>query len=157
MPFQPDIIVTGPDGVTLVVEAKASLPDFEQTEQQLRRYMIGMQCPAGMLITPERMWLYRDLYASPPDVELVAEFDTQGVWPQPPPKDAALFELFVQQWPEGLAQQRPDGKTRLRRARFVVFLSREGCWTNQTSQRNCQRSRSALGFQQPKACLRIQR
>jgi hypothetical protein len=35
--FQPDIIVTGSDGVTLVVEAKASLPNLERTDEQLRK------------------------------------------------------------------------------------------------------------------------
>jgi hypothetical protein len=55
MAFQPDIIVTGSDGVILVVEAKASLPDLEVSEEQLKRYMSGMQCPTGLLITPEHM------------------------------------------------------------------------------------------------------
>jgi hypothetical protein len=43
--FQPDIIVTGSDGVTLVVEAKASLPNLERTEEQLRK-IICSRCNA---------------------------------------------------------------------------------------------------------------
>ena len=112
MTFQPDIIVTGPDGVTLVVEAKASLPNLERTEEQLRNYMIGMQCPTGILVTPERMWVYRDLYASPPNIERVYEFEMRSLWPQPPPADAASFELFVQQWLEHLNQQPTQGLPR---------------------------------------------
>jgi hypothetical protein len=104
MTFQPDIIVSGPDGLTLVVDAETSLPNLEQTEEQLVRYMLGMHCPAGILVTPNRMRLYRDLYASPPSVELVGEFDTQVLWRQRPPEDASSFELFVQQWLENLAQ-----------------------------------------------------
>jgi hypothetical protein len=103
--FQPDIIVTGPEGITLVVEAKASLPNLQRTEEQLRDYMIGMQCPTGILTTPEHMWVYHDLYSSPPNVERVGEFDMSGVWQQQPPADALSFELFVQQWLERLAQQ----------------------------------------------------
>jgi hypothetical protein len=103
--FQPDIIVTGSDGITLVAEAKVSLPNLERTEEQLRHYMIGMQCPTGMLITPQRMWVYRDLYSSPPNVERIGEFDMSNVWQRRPPTDAASFELFVQQWLERLTQQ----------------------------------------------------
>jgi hypothetical protein len=102
--FQPDIIVTGPDGIMLVVEAKVSLPNLEQTEEQLSHYMVGMQCPTGILTTPERMRVYRDLYTSPATIERIADFDMQGVWRQQPPQDAASFELFVQQWLERLGQ-----------------------------------------------------
>jgi hypothetical protein len=59
MAFRPDIVVTGPDGVMLVVEVKTSLPNLQHSEEQLKRYMIGMQCPTGVLVTPERMWVYR--------------------------------------------------------------------------------------------------
>jgi hypothetical protein len=60
MSFQPDIIVTTVDGISLVAEAKLALPNFEHTEEDLKKYMVGMQCPVGLLITPDRMWLYRD-------------------------------------------------------------------------------------------------
>ncbi len=103
MTFQPDIIVSGPDGLTLVVEAKISLPNLAEREEQLIHYMLGMHCPTGILVTPKRMWVYRDLYASPPSVELIGEFDTQVFWRQLPPEDASSFELFVQQWLENLA------------------------------------------------------
>jgi hypothetical protein len=88
----------------LVVEAKTSLPDLTQTEEQLSHYMIGMRCPMGILTTPERMRVYRDLYTSPPTIERIADFDTRGVWQQQRPQDAASFERFVHQWLERLAQ-----------------------------------------------------
>ncbi|MGA3242545.1 MAG: hypothetical protein ABSG03_40395 [Bryobacteraceae bacterium] len=105
--FQPDIIVTGPDGVMLVVEAKASLPNIELSEERLKRYMSGMQCPTGVLITPEHIWVYRDLYTTrtPQSIQRVGDFDTKGLWQQSPPAEAALFEVFVQQWLQRLAQQ----------------------------------------------------
>jgi len=105
MTFQPDILVIGPDGVTLVVEAKVSLPNLEQTEEQLQRYMFGMQCPTGILITPKRMWVYSDLYTSPASVQRIGEFDMNGLWEQQPPEEDGSFQIFVQQWLERLAQQ----------------------------------------------------
>ena len=69
--------------------------------------MIGMQCPTGLLITPQHMWVYRDLYTarSPESIQRIGEFDTKDLWRQPPPTEAMLFEAFVQQWLERLAQQ----------------------------------------------------
>jgi hypothetical protein len=69
--------------------------------------MIGMQCPAGILVTPQRMWVYRDIFTarSPESIERVGEFDTRGLWRQPPPTDEALFEEFIQQWLDHLPQQ----------------------------------------------------
>src|SRR6266536_2950599 len=107
MAFQPDIIVTGPEGVMLVVEAKASLPNLQQSEEQLKRYMIGMQVPTGVLITPEHMWVYRDLYTtrSPESIQRIGEFETKNLCRQPPPVDPVRFEVLVQQWLERLAQE----------------------------------------------------
>ena len=105
MGFQPDIIVNGPEGVLLVAEAKTSMPNLPDSEEQLKRYMIGMQCPTGVLITREHAWVYRDVYTarSLESIRQVAEFDTRDVWRQPPPVEAAAFETFVQQWLERLA------------------------------------------------------
>jgi hypothetical protein len=68
--------------------------------------MVGMQCPVGLLITPERMRLYRDSYTSrsPESVEFVGEFNLESWWQQPPQSQGA-FETFVQQWLENLAGQ----------------------------------------------------
>lgn len=105
MPFQPDIIVNGPDGIALVVEAKTNLSMLETAEKEIERYMIGMQCPIGILTSPERMLVYRDAYSFPPSVERIGDFDMNGVWGQQPPEDAASFEVFVQNWLEDLASQ----------------------------------------------------
>jgi hypothetical protein len=106
-PAQPDILVTGPDGIKLVVETKTAISNLERLEEQLKRYMSAMQCPTGMLITPEHMWLYHDLYTArlPQSIQRVGEFDMRGLWPQPPPAEATSFEVFVQQWLERLAQE----------------------------------------------------
>jgi hypothetical protein len=113
MPFQPDIIVTvpGEPTVSLVVEAKTTLPDLGRTEDQLKQYMVLMQCPTGLLVTPERMWLYRDFYTSRSlqSVRRIADFDPKSLWDQPPPANGAGFETFVQRWLEDLAS-RPTEK-----------------------------------------------
>jgi DNA anti-recombination protein RmuC len=41
MAFQPDIIVTTPNGVLLVVEAKVTQPNLERAEEQLKQYVLN--------------------------------------------------------------------------------------------------------------------
>jgi hypothetical protein len=107
MAFEPDIFVTTPDGITLVIEAKVTLPNLQRAEEDLKQYMVGMQCPIGLLITPERMWLYRDFYTtrSPQSVQCIGEFNVKSLWQQPPPSQGEAFEMFVQRWLEDLAEQ----------------------------------------------------
>lgn len=123
MAFQPDIIVTipGEPTVSLVVEAKTTVPDLERTEDQLKQYMVLMQCPTGLLVTPDRMWVYRDFYTSPSSqsVRRVGEFNLRPLWDQSPPANAARFETFVQHWLVELANQPteklpPDLRTAIR-------------------------------------------
>lgn len=108
MAFQPDILVTSPNEprVTLVIEAKVHLSNLDRTEAQLKQYMVGMQCPLGMLITPERMWLYRDSYTSrsPDSVQRVGEYNIKSLWREPPPAEGRQFETFVQNRLEDLAE-----------------------------------------------------
>jgi hypothetical protein len=105
MAFQPDILITTPDGRIMVIEAKMSMNDLPRTEEALKRYMVAMQYPFGLLITPEKGWVYRDLYSgpSPESVKQVGEFDSSRIWRQKPPLQGLEFEAFVQQWIEDLA------------------------------------------------------
>src|SRR5271166_1915909 len=82
MAFEPDILISTPSGRVMVIEAKVTMNDLAQTEEALKRYMIGMQYPFGLLITPEKGWVYRDLYSvlSPESVKQVGEFDTTQIW-----------------------------------------------------------------------------
>ena len=104
MPFQPDILINTPDGRVMVIEAKVTMNDLPRTEEGLKRYMVGMQYPFGLLITPEKGWVYRDSYSSfsPASVERVEEFDSTRIWRQNPPREEWQFEAFVQQWIEDL-------------------------------------------------------
>jgi hypothetical protein len=112
MPFEPDIVVTelGHHRVNLVVDVKTTLPDPTETELGLKKYMYLRQCPTGLLITPDRMWLYQDEYTSrsPESVELVGKFDLEHVWEDPPPKQETRFETFVQRWLEDLSRQQAE-------------------------------------------------
>ena len=105
MAFEPDIIITTPDGRLMVIEAKVTMADFPRTEEALKRYMVAMQYPFGLLITPEKGWVYRDSYSSlsPTSVHQVEEFDSTPMWRQNPPRDPVEFEAFVQRWIEELA------------------------------------------------------
>ncbi len=60
----PDIIVTFPDSPRVQIAIVALLNDktVEGAAQQLRRYMIKMSCPVGLLISPEKLHIYRNPY-----------------------------------------------------------------------------------------------
>src|ERR1700674_4061478 len=105
MAFEPDILINTPDGRVMVIEAKVTLNDLPRTEEALKRYMVGMQYPFGLLITPEKGWVYRDSYAnlSPASVQRVEEVDTTPIWRENPPRSPRDFEAFVQRWIEDLA------------------------------------------------------
>jgi hypothetical protein len=104
MAFEPDILINTPDSRVMIIEAKVALNDRPGTVEALKGYMVGMQYPFGLLITPEKGWLYRDSYSSlsPTSVQQVEEFDSARIWPQNPPRQGLEFEAFVQQWIENL-------------------------------------------------------
>ena len=110
MAFEPDILINTSDGRVMVIEAKVALNDLPRTEEALKRYMVGMQYPFGLLITPDKGWLYRDSYGSlsPTSVKQVEEFDSARMWRNDPPRQGVDFEAFVQQWIENLADFPPD-------------------------------------------------
>ncbi|HEX4595169.1 MAG TPA: hypothetical protein VH157_12880 [Bryobacteraceae bacterium] len=70
-----------------------------------------MQCPMGMLITPERMWLYRDSYTTraPDSIQRVGEYNIKSLWRETPPTQESLFEAFVQRRLEDLATTPAQG------------------------------------------------
>jgi hypothetical protein len=64
MAFEPDIIISTPDGRFMVIEAKVAKNDLPRTEEALKRYMVAMQYRFGLLITPDKGWVYRDSNSS---------------------------------------------------------------------------------------------
>ena len=105
MAFQPDILINTPAGRIMVIEAKVGVNDFVRTEEALKQYMVGMQYPFGLLITPQKGWVYRDYYSSlsAASVKQVEEFDSTRLWGQNTPRQGPEFEAFVQHWLENLA------------------------------------------------------
>ncbi len=113
MAFEPDIIVEGAESseIALVAEVKTNLRDIEDSKLQLKKFMAAMRCPVGLLVTPQRLWLFRDRYLSSSEdsIAQVAEFDVKGVLnfeqAQTGRADALAFEQLVQSWLEGLATE----------------------------------------------------
>jgi|SRR5215467_1222623 len=78
MPAEIDIIVSGPDsiGAQLIVETKLHVADLLAAEARLRNAMLQLSCPVGLIVTPERIWVYADEFRSttPESIERVGEF-----------------------------------------------------------------------------------
>jgi len=114
MAFEPDIIVHGPDGTTVVVEVKATEHATSEAAEQLKHYMAGMSIPLGLLVTPRKLVLYRDKYVSSVNgsIEEVGVYQLADVLSSAtgageeladPKKRGSAFEEAVQHWLERLA------------------------------------------------------
>jgi hypothetical protein len=109
MPAQADIIVSSPDSteVKLVVEAKLRRFDMRTAEKQLKNFMLLMRCPLGLLISPERLWIYIDRFISDSEdsIEKLGEFDISGLmrFGSSAVADSIAFENAVQAWLEDLS------------------------------------------------------
>jgi len=109
MPAQADIIVSSPDSteVKLVVEAKLQIPDLQETEHQLKNFMLQLRCPLGLLISPKRLWVYLDRFTSYSEdsIERLGEFDIEELikFQLPAMGGGVAFENAVQSWLEDLS------------------------------------------------------
>jgi hypothetical protein len=50
--------------IKLVVEAKLRAETIHDIETQLKRYMLAMSCPVGLLVTPNEVSIYKDTYVN---------------------------------------------------------------------------------------------
>ena len=116
----PDILVTTADSrILLVVEAKFNARELADIEPPLKRYMVKMGVPVGLLVTPKILGIYRNKYTgtSEKSVERIKLVDIPVSWlgfsrfqNLPPEKrsnqslsNLALdFEEQVQSWLERL-------------------------------------------------------
>lgn len=122
MSFEPDIIVTDADSPRwrMVVEAKLHLTDRKRAEAALKRFMLGMGAPLGLILSPSHLAIYRDSFRdfSNDSIELVGDFD---VPPESSPFSVGggpsseydrgaeagfAFERNVQTWLEEIASTR---------------------------------------------------
>lgn len=108
MQFEADVLVMACDtpDVLLVAEVKRRIPDRENAERALRSYMLARRCSLGLLVTPEKTWVYRDTYAdfTPSSVQLVGEYPTNELLDvEVAPADEAALQTAVREWLDRLA------------------------------------------------------
>jgi len=109
MPLSPDIVVTKPDlpEILLAVEVKGGAADIQNVEDQLKAYMVYMDCPVGMLVTFEQTRFYRNRYTGnePQTVEGTGACATSELL-GPLPARSSLAELYLErlviEWLESL-------------------------------------------------------
>lgn len=122
MSFEPDIIVTDADSPRwrMVVEAKLHLVDRKRAEAELKRFMLAMSAPLGLIVSPSHLAIYRDSFRdfSNDSIELVGDFDipsesfpfSMGGDPAGEHRDRIetgfAFERNVQTWLEEIASTR---------------------------------------------------
>jgi hypothetical protein len=119
--FRPDLVVTSSDGteMKLVVAVGRDQEDRKYIAGPLKRYMVGTHCPVGLLVVPNGIWIYHNLYL-PNDQDSVQELELgpfSKLWPpdslpqafvSTPADAAAALDQFVQQvrnWLENLDKQ----------------------------------------------------
>jgi hypothetical protein len=102
-----DIIVSSNDSteVKLVVEAKLRMANLLDTERQLRRFMLQVSCPLGLLVTPDHLWVYLDRFTSYSEesIERIGDFDIKELISFAAGASEAAFENAVQDWLENLS------------------------------------------------------
>jgi hypothetical protein len=114
MSLSPDfyVIASGsPGAIQLVVEARLTNQLNASGEKQLKRYMLGMDCPVGLLVTPEKFWVYRDTYTNRTE----SSIERRGPFRVPVDSEIVRvakngnpidFEHAVRAWLERLARTR---------------------------------------------------
>jgi len=113
MTFEPDIVVTGPDPseIALVVKVKTSSRSVDDSERPLKNYMAAVRSPVGLLVTPDRLRIYRDRYlpSLEDSVAKVGEFDVKEILQfgatGNASADVVAFERHVQSWLETLSTE----------------------------------------------------
>lgn len=66
MSFHPDIVVYRPDSNELALAAEVKSPRRNPAEfdHEIARYMLGMNCPVVLVVTPGDLTLYHDRFLS---------------------------------------------------------------------------------------------
>jgi hypothetical protein len=99
--------------LALIVEAKVQAVHSDETESQLKQYMLAMGCPVGLLATLSKIKIYYDQYVSAGEdsVQVVGEYASPPEWAvlferhQSTRGAGAGFEDVVRGWLEGLATE----------------------------------------------------
>ena len=111
MSFAPDVIVTtdySPATIALVGEAKASADNLDEGAHQLKQYMLRMNCPVGVILTPTILRIYKDRFVgrTQDSIELVGDFPSAELFEawQPVANTASAIESALVGWLDNLAQ-----------------------------------------------------
>jgi hypothetical protein len=129
-----DIVVSDRESseARLIVETKLSQTNVSDAANQLKKAMLRMSCPVGLLITPQSMTLFLDRYTSQSEdsIESIGPFETQdllhferkGIALQ----DAKHFEEVVQRWLESLPNIESSQAQHWKRDPFELLLPGTG-------------------------------
>jgi hypothetical protein len=114
---QPDIVVVSPDELTthLIVEVSLAAAEAEKA-RGLKRQMIRMRVPTGLLVTPETISIYRDTFRSYEEgaIHKKARLPTSAVpelqrFANRTNSDPIAFEDAVQDWLTNLKYRSTQG------------------------------------------------
>jgi hypothetical protein len=110
MAFTPDVIVTtdySPATIALVAEAKGVTTSLDEAALQLKRYMLQMGCPVGIIFTPQILRIYKDRFIgrSEESIEMIGDFPSGELFKAGPPVAGAesAVESALIQWLDELA------------------------------------------------------
>ena len=104
MAFTPDVIVTtdySPATIALVAEAKGTTANLDDVALQLKQYMLWMNCPVGIIFTPQVLRIYKDRFLgrTQDSIEMVGDFPSGELFKARQPVagaesavESALFE-----------------------------------------------------------------
>lgn len=92
--FPPGIVVKGPRNHESLLRAhvRTDPRDLAAAEVEMKEYMVGRNCPAGLLVTPERSRIYRHMQMSdsPESILVEGEFATEHLLGKIPASMSAL-------------------------------------------------------------------
>lgn len=107
MSFQPDIVVASPgqSSAHLVVEVRLRAEDNRNASAALKHYMLRMRSPTGILVTRDRVSIFRDSFQSDSEqsVQEVGAIPTSRIpelqsFAMGLSTDPVAFEDAVQSW-----------------------------------------------------------
>ena len=110
MAFTPDVIVTtdySPATVALVAEAKSTMANLDEVALPLKRYMLRMSCPVGIIFTPQVLRIYKDRFLGRTEdsIQLVGNFSSDELFKtrQSVAGEESAVESALVEWLDELA------------------------------------------------------
>jgi len=114
MASYPDILVTSSDSpqILMAVEARLDHKALENAMHQLRHYMVKMNCPVGLLVLPDELYIYRNRYTGTDEraIEQVGQYHVGEAFRRfarvstehSSQTKGRQFESYIQHWLEHL-------------------------------------------------------